>query len=145
MIEIQSYKSVGPLQFGMNEVAVRLALGEPVSSSTDRQGNQVLRYKDLNCTLGPEGLLEVGVLPELPVRLRGIDLFNSPTALEAVCEMDGCPQEFLGFLVFMKLGVTMTGFHDQDESQKAVTAFASGRWDILMPQMKPFHFVAGAR
>lgn len=137
-MNIFPYEAVGPVRFGMDEIEVRAVLGEPGSESTDRGGNRVLRYDRLIVTIGPNGVLEIGISPGSPTSLAGIDLFSSPLALEAVCQMDGAPQEYLGFLVFLNLGITMTGFHDDDESQKALTVFAPGRWDILRSQMKPF-------
>jgi hypothetical protein len=38
----------------------------------------------------------------------------------------------LGFLVFTRLGVTTTGYHDDDESQRALTIFPRGTWDLLL-------------
>jgi hypothetical protein len=32
----------------------------------------------------------------------------------------------------------MTGFHDDDESQKAVTVFAKGRWDGMKAKFKKY-------
>jgi len=44
----------------------------------------------------------------------------------------------VGYVVLLQLGLAMTGFHDGDLSQKAVTAFARGSWDTLRPKMKPY-------
>jgi hypothetical protein len=92
--------------------------------------------------IAPEGVVEVGILPEIQTTIRGIDAFSDPGALPKLCQIDGDPKEVLGFIVLLNLGIMMTGFHDRDEAQKAVTAFARGRWDILKSEMKPFQMRA---
>jgi hypothetical protein len=72
------------------------------------------------------------------VTVRGVNVFSGPDAFPKLCRMDGAPQEVVGFIVLLSLGITMTGFHDFDEAQKAVTAFARGRLDFAKPDMKPF-------
>lgn len=44
--------------------------------------------------------------------------------------------EFYGFLVFFGLGMTLTGFHDRLESDKAVTVFRRGNWDDKLSEPK---------
>jgi hypothetical protein len=39
------------------------------------------------------------------------------------------PYEDVGYIIFYKLGIAVTGFHDNDESQKAITIFEEGYWD----------------
>ena len=138
MINIVPYEAVGPVRFGMNLQEIREALGEPELITKDRRGNDVLRYEGMSVTVASAGAVEVGLLPELRVDIENIDVFNTPSAFNRLCIMDGSPQECLGFIVFLKLGITLTGFHDRNESQKAVTAFVAGRWDAMRPQMKPF-------
>ena len=43
-----------------------------------------------------------------------------------------------GFIVLLNLGITLTGFHDDDIYQRAVTVFARGRWDGQLSDLKPF-------
>ena len=47
---------------------------------------------------------------------------------------DRDPREYVGFLVLLSRGVTLTGFHD-DSDQKAITVFAQGRWDHLKDKL----------
>jgi len=140
-MDMQPYASVGPVRFGMSETEVRAVLGAPQSPRKDGSGDLVLRYGYLRVTVGVSGAVEVGVVPEIPTTHAGIDIFSSPSAFAGLCLMDGAPQESSGFIILLKLGITMTGFHDGDESQKAVTAFVAGRWDVFKPEMKPFSLV----
>ncbi|WP_137173105.1 hypothetical protein [Massilia sp. HP4] len=38
----------------------------------------------------------------------------------------------------IQLGITLTGFHDNDIDQKAITVFERGRWSDLISELKPF-------
>lgn len=136
-MNIDPYTSVGPIKFGMSELDVRAALGEPASISKDRRDNDVMRYEGIKVTVAPHGVTEVALLPTVPVTLRGIKIFSSSSAFTDLCELDGDPQIVVGFVVLLNLGIALTGFHDQDESQKAVTVFERGRWDVLRDQMAP--------
>src|SRR4051794_18517328 len=45
---------------------------------------------------------------------------------------DPNPMEVLGFLVFDRVGVTTTGYHDDDENDLAITAYPRGAWDKFL-------------
>jgi len=47
-------------------------------------------------------------------------------------------ERVVGFIVLLSLGVAFTGFHDDDESQKAVSVFGKGSYDDLQQKMKDF-------
>jgi hypothetical protein len=139
-IDIVPYEAVGRLRFGMNRDDVVGILGEPRIVSMRPEGEVRLIYEDRQFTVGPKGLVEVGLLPEASVSIMGVNVFGDPKSFINICDLDTEPKEILGFIVFLNLGITMTGFHDRDESQKAVTAFARGRWDASRAQMTPFRF-----
>lgn len=143
-IVIEPYEAIGLLHFGMSQDDVVASMGEPQRLTKTRDGNPILWYNDneLNVIIENDGLVEVGFSPEAPVSIRGIHPFTDPDAFTKLCKLDGSPHEMLGFIVLQNLGITMTGFHDNDESQKAVTTFTRGRWDALASQMKPFSLKA---
>jgi len=52
---------------------------------------------------------------------------------------DGSPFEIVGIIVSLNLGISMTGFLQDDEpGQKAIGVFAKGRFDAKMEKMRPF-------
>jgi len=138
MIIITPYDAIGPVHFGMNEIEVRGLFGNPEAVTKDKRGNTVLRYEDKIATIAAEGLVEVGFLPDASISVFGINPFSDPEAFEKLCELDGDPKEVLGFIILLNLGLTMTGFHDGDESQKAITVFSRDRWDVLKSEMKSY-------
>jgi hypothetical protein len=43
------------------------------------------------------------------------------------------------------LGVTLTGFHDNDLDDKAMTVFEDGTWDDLVKDFEPISFLDGVQ
>jgi hypothetical protein len=88
-----------------------------------------------------EGLVEVGVDPGVgKAAIDGVSLFVGRPAdvLQELAQRDGEPMELAGFVVLLKLGISLSGFQDASSSDLAVTAFVWGRWDSQLPKMKPF-------
>jgi len=81
-------------------------------------------------------VVEVGFRPRtVHLKFRGTDVWTSDEQKDPLWQLlrqDPQPVEFRGFLVFKALGVTVTGYHDDDESQRAITCFVRGRWDELL-------------
>ncbi len=74
------------------------------------------------------------------VKLNGINLFLDPPedVLEKLKKLDAEPYIYMGFIVFMNIGLTLTGFHDENISQKAAALFPKGAWDKRLGKMKRF-------
>ncbi|QNN46313.1 hypothetical protein H9L17_14260 [Thermomonas brevis] len=137
---IEPYVSAGSIKFGATYDEIVSDLGEPRSQEKSRLGETVVRYDGFGATVSSYGVAEVYFLPDANVSILGIDLFNDPKAFRELCRLDGNPKEFMGFIILLKLGVTLTGFHDGDEAQKAITAFVRGRWDQLVDELKDCAF-----
>ena len=140
MFRIIPYESVGLIRFGASAEDVKRALGEPVRVR-DRPNEMTIQYDRLQVTISTqnEAVVEIGMSSRVDARLDDVEIFNSPGAFEKLTEQDGSPFEYLGFIILLKLGITLTGFHDDDPAQRAVTAFARGRWDHLRAKFNPFH------
>jgi hypothetical protein len=133
---------VGPLPicFGMTEEQVLNLLGSPQMKDINRRKEPNWDYEEFSVRFGShgEGVVEVGFLPEAEVSLSGIYLFGDPTAFIKVVSSRADVYEHYGFIVIPSLGMTFTGFHDGNEADKAITVFASGRWDDLKSEFVPF-------
>lgn len=138
MMIIVPYKSVGPIKMGMDTDQVRGNLGEPKLVSKGRSGNQILRYEGLNVTVAQCGVVEVELLPDTTALLDGTDIFSDPKAFGKLCTLDGDPQECVGTIILLNLGMSMAGFHDRDESHRSVTVFAKDRWSTLQSRMQKY-------
>lgn len=140
MLEIKSYGSVGSISFGMSVDELVKAVGEPKKITKNRLGEIDYKYDVFRVALSAKDsrVVEVGLLPETEARLNGVDIFSSPDAFASLLKMDGDPYEYVGFIILLNLGITITGFHDNTDAQKAVTVFAKGRWDGKRHQFVKF-------
>jgi hypothetical protein len=122
-----------PLRFGMTATEVRALMPSgPWSRGATRDD-----FRELGVNYDPHGLAAEFCLVPGKVELTfGDDVLLGPGAvpdLVAVLRVhDPAPLEYLGFLVFPKLGVNITGFHDGDRSQLAFNVFRRGFWDELL-------------
>jgi hypothetical protein len=136
--EIVSYVGAKPLLFGMTETQAEGLVGRPLRTTLNnlREGNA--QYESFSVRYSPQSgeLLEVGFSSGAKVMITGIDLLREKEAFPRILQQDSCPYEYFGFVILLDLGITLTGFHDHDESQRAVTAFARGRWDHLKGKFK---------
>ncbi|HEX3625147.1 MAG TPA: hypothetical protein VH280_06965 [Verrucomicrobiae bacterium] len=138
--EIISYVGAKPLLFGMTRGQVEAIVGPPITKTTDDLGETEASYKSFNIQYSKQdkSLVEVGFSKSAGVKIHGLDLFNDPKAFLHLLREDSCPYESFGFIILLDLGITLTGFHDGDPNQLAITAFARGRWDHLKSDFKKF-------
>jgi len=83
-------------------------------------------------------LVEIGFSKNARVIIYGMDLFNDANAFQALLRRDSCPYESYGFIILLNLGITLTGFHDSDPNQLAITAFVRGRWNDSKNEFRRF-------
>jgi hypothetical protein len=136
--EIDPHIGVGPFRFGMTESDVIATGLLPKNKTRNRRGEPNWIYDGYSVRFGAkDGLLcDVGFSKQCRVLLRGIDVFADSDALGKILSQAPNVFEFYGFLVFPDLGITLTGFHDGNESDKALTAFVRGHWDEFQKNPK---------
>jgi hypothetical protein len=132
---------IHPLLLGMNREQVTRVMGtEPEVRQSRITGEEALWFKDANArAVMREGrVVEIALAPPANVLFDGKPLFRDPSVWRSVVVEDSNAHECLGFIVLERFGLTLTGFHDDDPSQLAVTAFERGRWDAMRGKMQPF-------
>jgi len=99
-----------------------------------------LEYKHLIVRFAPKTLTlrECTLLPFVDASVNGIRITWDKDFLRRACEQDQDPRDVYGFIVLASLGIAVTGVHDNDESQLAVTAFSRGDFDDLLPASAPY-------
>lgn len=146
--ELLPYVGAGPITFGMSPSQVESALGIPEEVGINHLGQRVEHRSFMNVgyEAGDDGrLTHIGFGRQMSrVRYGNVMLFSEPVSrvLQSVCSEDGAPYVYLGFVVLLKLGFTLTGFHDNDRSQLAVALFPKGGWDSRLHRLKPFRLSA---
>ena len=134
---ITSYIGVGPLKFGMKRTEIHNLIGAPQRTRKSRFSGESTDFwhdNGLQLTFSEsiEELVEISLYPNLPhVELNGIKLFEEPgmQVISALRNLDNSPLEKVGVTIFLKIGLSLTGFLSGDDDQKSVSAFINGRWD----------------
>jgi hypothetical protein len=141
--DIRPYEGVGPLRFGMTPDEVEQLLGKPnrVKKSFFGERTEHREANGLVATFdkGADKLIEVGFSPNIAgLHYANWYLFigNPRDTLHELAKYDTTIYEMLGFIIMLKLGITLTGFQTGEQSDMAVTVFAMGRWDSDIPKMR---------
>lgn len=135
--DIHPYVGPLPLRFGLPRAEVPAIFGEPPPRKRDDEdyfGPVRVAY------YGSDTVAEVGFVPRgLILRFMGTEIWNEQTITDPLplfLQHDPAPLETFGFLVFLGLGLTVTGFHDGDTPQRAITVFRHGHWDDQLSDAK---------
>lgn len=123
------YSGPLPLCFGMSPDEVRAILAGQIA---------VMAY--LSIGYSNDGMLEEVVFSR-GARLVFLekDLFEVPDPIGFLQGFDA-PFEWVGFVLFPKLGIRLSGFHDNDKSQEAIGVVRRGYWDEYVHDFLPFQW-----
>lgn len=138
IFDVEPFERAGPYRFGMTDAEV-LAVGhEPLRKKLTPRQEPDWRFGSYSMRFGARdgGLCEIGFSKQCTVKLYDIEVFSDSNAFERILQKDSQVYEFYGFLVFFGLGITLTGFHDSSESDKAMTVFRRGYWDEKLKEPK---------
>jgi hypothetical protein len=148
--EIVPFVSVGKLKFGMTVEEVMDILGMPSHVNENDEGERV-EFRSINYDIlvtydkKTRTAVEFGfgkTIKYLSFIRQNIFLLPTLEVLNILAKEDGSPYEALGIINFLNLGITVSGFHDNDDSQKAVTVSKENRliniFDRVKENAKPF-------
>ena len=117
------------VRFGMTPDEVAKALG-PIRKSRRNKKDHLVEYRDDGSRVEysqSEGVLEMSFAKPTRLMLGTTDLLAG-NPVELLMTLDDEPMEEVGFLMFFKIGLAMTGLHDGKKSQEAITLFRDGTW-----------------
>ena len=141
-MKIVTYKSFGSINFGMSENEVIKQLGNPSYTRTNNERELEYHYDDVivRYDAASRFVREVTLLPKASGEFQINDMVLDwhDDFFKTLCQVDGEPYETYGVIVLFNLGITLTGFHDGDESQKSLSAFSLGDWDMFKGKMKSY-------
>jgi hypothetical protein len=72
-------------------------------------------------------------LGKIELWFGSVDLFDDEAGINPIAvflKADANPYESYGFIIFDKIGVAVTGYHDNDKSQRALTVYKKGTWGL---------------
>jgi hypothetical protein len=130
------YEGASPILFGMDPSQVKSILGEPesVKSLSDR----VEEWRShLIVTYEHDKVVEVTLAPGASLVYKGRNLFVDKDPIAFLMSEDA-PVELAGSLLFLNLGLSESGFHDNDSSQRCLSVFQRGRMDRFKEHWKKY-------
>jgi len=142
--ELVPYIGAGKIRFGMTPQEIEKIYGAADSVTFDhlKQRVEFRSFMNLGYSPGSAGTVShIGFGRQMEnIQFNDNNLFldDESVILEKLVAQDGNPFTCLGFVVLLNLGTTLTGFHDQNVSQKALAMFPRGAWDKWLPKLKPF-------
>lgn len=138
--EIVPHVGALPLKLGMTDTEVASLIGLPSVRMKNRRGEP--DHDHGFCAVGyDKDTLRAnffGFRPPTSVLFMGVPIFDNPDALRFLTAADGQPYEFVGFILLLNLGISLSGFHDNEEAQLAVNVFEEGRFEKFRDQFKPY-------
>ena len=135
--DVSPFAGAMPVAFGMPRARVHALLGSPqVKSPPTKWRGLTDSWDDGNIQIGydaGEAVNHIGFGPgNYSLLFDGSPLWTAslhPDPNSFFLQLDPNPLETFRFLVFNKIGVTTTGYHDDDKSQLAITVYPRGAWD----------------
>lgn len=143
IFELYPHVGINNIKFGMSPEQVAIYLGEP-EEVWENENNELIEersYLNITYTASDKKLCHFGFGRRMNyVMFSGVNIFHAEPdeIIKKMMEMDDCPYFFVGSVFFMKLGVSLTGFYDEDEDDKAIALFNHHDYDDLLPKMEVF-------
>ncbi len=134
------YVSVGPIKFGMSREDVKNLLGRPIKTHIVA-GEKISEFREnliIDYAEDDETVDEISCPPGCNIVFHDRSIIQDGI-IETLSKFDEMPRELHGIVVFLKLGIAVSGYHDGDDSQKNVTFFKEGCWDSFKEKLKPFY------
>lgn len=131
---LEPYVSVESFRFGEEIDKAVLQFGPAEKDDFDQEGKRQLHYPSFILRFSPETntFIEFTALPRCMLFVHNLMLPWDSSCLKLLGRFDNDLREIYGFIVSFRLGIALSGFHDEDESQKAIHAFMRGDWDCLV-------------
>lgn len=138
-LNVVPFKGMLPFAFGMTEQEVVNIVGSsPCLSTFETRGSTrhflIHAHPDqpLSAHFIRGKVVELTASPgPVPVRFCDVALLHSGAeyeSLRALLSAQSDPREISGVLIFDKLGIAATGFHDANVENKSVSVFVEGHW-----------------
>ena len=139
---IETYVGTNDLRFGMTPDQVAARAGAPDRARTRAPG-RISEYRSLDMPIveyRDSRADEFIFSPQADLVFRGISVFadSSESVLRRLLELDPNLAEVGGgAIVSALLGVSLSGYQDEDDSNKSFGAFRQGVWDAMLAKARP--------
>ncbi|MCE9545771.1 MAG: hypothetical protein K8T25_09685 [Planctomycetia bacterium] len=132
--ELEPYKGALPVTFGMSEEQVAEILG-PIEYAEQEPDGSLSEFREgmrVGYCSPPRHVVEISFTPGETLYFDGIGLLGRNDLCKLLLRYDSHPKELLGFMVFLELGVSISGYHDREKGHRAINVFSRGLYDDLL-------------
>jgi hypothetical protein len=144
VLDIKPGIGLGNLRFGDSVDETARKIGQPVAKSSFENVQEFIFSSGLKLSFRNGSLYQIGASHRVPnITFHGRDIFSSDSMeILRLLEKDssGAYQAY-GFVVFLPLGVSLTGFHDEDIDEKAMTISVLDEWESVAAELTPVSFL----
>jgi hypothetical protein len=135
---LDPYVGALPIDFNMTASDVGRVLGPPRKVLPSALGGYDELRQDINIGYTTEGSIAgIVLLPNSSLLFEGQDLFRAPDTVGFLSQFDS-PMTAVGMIMFLELGVRLSGFHDSNEADKAIEVVRRGHWDEFKSRLVPY-------
>ena len=138
MITVQSYESVNGLKFGASVADAERVFGKPPYRRLRTSDVVELFYDEMTLSFRGDKMCECTIPNGVELWIDGIKVSWTPEYFVGLIKSEITPLEFGGSVVLLKLGISLYGYEEGAESDRAVTAFRQNVWDPYRDKLKPF-------
>jgi hypothetical protein len=143
--DIRPHVGVLPVTFGMHRDDVHRVLGAPeISSPIWNKSGYSESYLRGGYNIGYDNEWQtnhVGFIPgKIELSIEGRTIWSpdkQPDPNPILLALDPSPVTTVGFWIYLQLGVTTAGYHDDNESQLAIAAFPLSQAEWFMKRATP--------
>lgn len=140
--DLRPFEGAAPILFGMSRKDVIEILGSAGSSGRTFEGAEYDTWgpgSEINVGYATDGTVDhVGLSPgPFELHLQGTLIWNPNSDIDPnpfLLELDPEPVECDGFLLFTKLGIGTTGYHDDEPSEWALSIAPKGGFDEYLDE-----------
>ena len=133
--EIIPYIGALPIKFGMSINEVKKLIGDPISIEHDELGS-LFSYQNYNVMFSLKNEVEeigfTALIKSVTFKDKKIFGVESNTNPYTFFKKHDKPITSDGAVVFLKLGISLTGYPNGIVSDRALTCFKKGLWDDLL-------------
>lgn len=138
-LDIIPFEGAIPVRFGIRRTQVIEIMGMPDVSGggSDSWGPRL----EINIGYDQKETVDhVGLSPgSFQLKMNGQVIWTPtehPDPVPTFLRLDPEPLEHVGFLVFTRLGIKTTGFHDDCPDERAIALYPKGGWDKFSSKAK---------
>ncbi|EPE1340742.1 hypothetical protein ACSGVL_003342 [Salmonella enterica] len=140
--ELYPNKGAGLIEFGMSPDDVEHILGKSDDSRVDRTKRlmEFRSFMNVSYTSPPTQMVNhIGFGRQMKnIIFDDVNVFSADPeiVIKKLMKYDNSPYLSLGMIFFMKLKISITGFHDGFLDQKAIAIFSHDDYEEYIPEME---------